>query len=235
MVKRRRLTAAQVAMHFEPTSSNETGESLLDNGDPHIHEVSEAAREQLRQTLPRVPPASARPEDESEILGNKKAGEAVKPLSKERIREPLSFAVLQTEEGRTATPIETLPQLQTAKWRSARIAIKAKGRILLIDAADVIAVEARGNYVLLHHSSSPHMLRESISTVEEKLNPHGFVRIHRSVLVNAALVEEMRPWSTGEYVLRVRGGREYTVTRTYRKNLRFLAQSWIGADGFVAE
>jgi two-component system LytT family response regulator len=69
--------------------------------------------------------------------------------------------------------------------------------------------------------------------MEEKLDPHGFVRIHRSVVVNAAWVEEIRQWA-GEYVLRVRG-REYKVTRSYRKNLQFLAQSWIGRCGFVAE
>jgi DNA-binding LytR/AlgR family response regulator len=118
--------------------------------------------------------------------------------------------------------------------KSSRIAIRAKGKVLFIDAADVIAVEARGNYVLLLHTSSSHMLRESISTAEEKLTLHGFVRIHRSVLVNAALVEEIHPLSTGEFALRVRGGREFTVTRTYRKNLQLLAQSWIVMEGFAA-
>jgi len=53
--------------------------------------------------------------------------------------------------------------------------------------------------------------------------------------VNAAMVEEMHPLSTGEYVLRVRGGRQFTVTRTYKKNLQLLAQLWIGTEGFVAE
>ena len=95
--------------------------------------------------------------------------------------------------------------------------------------------QAKGKYVLLHRTSSSHMLRESIATLEEKLSPHGFVRIHRSVLVNAALVEEIQPWSTGEHLLRVRGGREYTVTRTYKRNLQLLANSWIGMNGFAAE
>ena len=131
---------------------------------------------------------------------------------------------------------EVEPQTRTlAMDKSARIAIRAKGRILFIDAGDVIAVEARGNHVLLLRTSSSHMLRESISTMESKLNLHGFVRIHRSVLVNAALVEEIHPSSTGEYVLRVRGGREFTATRTYKKNLGLLAQLWIGIENFAAE
>jgi DNA-binding LytR/AlgR family response regulator len=132
-------------------------------------------------------------------------------------------------------PLPERPTRTLAVGTSARIAIKAKRRILFIDAADVIVVEAKGKYVSLLRTSSSHMLRESISTMEEKLNLHGFVRIHRSVLVNAASVEEMHPLSTGEYVLRVRGGREFTVTRTYKKNLQLLAQLWIGMEDFAAE
>jgi two-component system LytT family response regulator len=222
-------------MNFEHTSSNETRESLPNN-DPHLHEVAKVIREELRQPLERVASASAHHEHESATLGNKSADEAVTAFSNERNRKPLTGALRPTAAGRAVSPIKVLSQLPThARGSSARIGIKAKGRILLIDPADVIAVEAKGNYVLLQHASSPHMLRESISTMEEKLSPHGFVRIHRSVLVNAALVEEIHPWSTGEYMLRVRGGREYTVTRTYRQNLRCLAQSWIGIDGFVAD
>ncbi len=127
------------------------------------------------------------------------------------------------------------PRRTVAMEKSARIAIKAKRRILFMDAADVIVVEAKGKYVSLLRTASSHMLRESISTMEEKLNLHGFVRIHRSVLVNAAMVEEMHPLSTGEYVLRVQGGREFTVTRTYKKNLQLLAQLWIGMEDFAAE
>jgi DNA-binding LytR/AlgR family response regulator len=127
------------------------------------------------------------------------------------------------------------PTPTLAMGKSARIAIKAKRSIFFINAADVIVVEAKGKYVLLLLTASSHMLRESISTMEQKLNLHGFVRIHRSVLVNAAMVEEMHPLSTGEYVLRVRGGREFTVTRTYKKNLQLLAQLWIGMEDFLAE
>jgi two-component system, LytTR family, response regulator len=126
------------------------------------------------------------------------------------------------------------PQLQIAtKGSASRIAIKAGKKILFVDSADIIAVEAEGNYVLLQHKSSGYLLRESISTMAEKLSLFGFVRIHRSSLVNAAFVEEIQPLSTGEYVLRLRGGRKYIVTRTYKKNLQLLAESWIGTSGFV--
>jgi DNA-binding LytR/AlgR family response regulator len=196
---------------------------LLDNGDPYIREVVEAACEEL--SLPKLPlvPGRANREHTIAIFGKKEIDEAVEPSDKS-IREPLT-AGFQQPAARQSTSVS----------KASRIAIKDKGRILLIDAAEVIAVEAKGNYVLLHDTSSSHTLRESISTLEQKLSPHGFVRIHRSTLVNAALVEEIQPLPAREYVLRVKGGRKYKVTRTYKKNLQLLAQSWIGTDGFVAE
>jgi DNA-binding LytR/AlgR family response regulator len=114
-----------------------------------------------------------------------------------------------------------------------RVAIKSGRSILLFDMADIFAIEARGNYVLLHRLSGSLMLRESISTVEEKLNSYGFVRVNRSLVVNSAWVEAIDPNSTRDYVLRVKGGRQYSVSRIYKKNLRLLAQSWIGTNGFA--
>lgn len=116
-----------------------------------------------------------------------------------------------------------------------RIAIKSKGKILLINPADVLAVEAEGNYVALLLASGSHILRESISSMAEKLKRYGFVRIHRSVIVNAWCVEEIAPGATGEYILHIAGGKQYVVSRTYRHNLKNLAHSWIGLDSFVSE
>ena len=72
-----------------------------------------------------------------------------------------------------------------------------------------------------------------MSAVTEKLKEYGFIRIHRSVLVNGSFVEEIRPCVTGESILRMRGGKEYSVTRTYKNNLRSLAALWIGTESFL--
>lgn len=118
--------------------------------------------------------------------------------------------------------------------RLRRIAIKSKGRILFLDTDSILAVEAEGNYVSLVCQNASHLLRETISAAATELEPYGFVRIHRSILVNAARVEQIQPCVTGEYAVRMDSGKEYTVTRTYRKNLRLLAGYWIGADEFLS-
>jgi len=113
-----------------------------------------------------------------------------------------------------------------------RIAIKVNGGIRFINPGEVVAVLAEGNYVLLQQETSSYLLRESMSVVAQTLEPFGFIRIHRSVIVNSAFVEEIKPRSTGEYLLRVKGGKEYTVTRTYKENLKSLAEFWIGTGAF---
>ncbi len=109
-----------------------------------------------------------------------------------------------------------------------KIAIKTKGIILFLNPEEVVSISAQGNYVVLQLESGSHLLRESISAVAGKMEDFGFVRIHRSVLINRRFVEEIRPFLTGDYGLRLKSGKEFTVTRTYKKNLRALAESWIG-------
>jgi len=116
-----------------------------------------------------------------------------------------------------------------------RIAIKVNGGIRFINPGDVVAVLAEGNYVLLQQETSSYLLRESMSVVAQTLEPFGFIRIHRSVIVNSSFVEEIKPRSTGEYLLRVKGGKEYTVTRTYKDNLKSLAEFWIGTGTFFLD
>lgn len=111
-----------------------------------------------------------------------------------------------------------------------RIAFKAKGRILFLELTEIVAVEAEGNYVSLRRRQRPYLLRESLSSMAQKLRPYGFIRIHRSVIVNISAVEEIRPLPTGEYRLRVKDGKEYLVTRTYKDSLRDLAQLWVGSE-----
>jgi DNA-binding LytR/AlgR family response regulator len=112
----------------------------------------------------------------------------------------------------------------------ARIAIKAKGRILFVSPFDVIVAKAEGNYVALVHKSGAYLVRETMATTEQKLAPFGFVRIHRSILVNTTLVRDLRRDNTGTYVLRTIDGSDHPVGRAYKRNLKMIARSWLGVE-----
>jgi len=145
--------------------------------------------------------------------------------------EPADTSLLPITRVDAANLTRFLQQLEVIPRRQApRIAFKTKGRILFLDLVEIVAVQAEGNYVSLQHRPNPYLLRESLSSMAEKLKPFGFIRIHRSVVVNISAVEEIQPLPTGEYRLRVKGGKEYLVTRTYKDNLRDLAQLWVGSE-----
>ena len=145
--------------------------------------------------------------------------------------ETADTSLLPVTQVDAANLMRVLRQLEVlAKRQAPRIAFKARGSVLLLDLADISAVLAEGNYVSLQHRPNPYLVHESLSSMAEKLKPYGFIRIHRSVVVNTSAVEEVHPLPTGEYRLRVKGGKKYLVTRTYKHNLRDLAQLWVGSE-----
>ncbi len=146
-------------------------------------------------------------------------------------REAADTSSLPLVRADAANLMRLLRRLEViAKRQAPRIAFKAKGSILFLDLADILAVQAEGNYVSLQHRPNPYLVHESLSSMAEKLKPYGFIRIHRSVVVNISAVEEIQPLPTGEYRLRVKGGKKYLVTRTYKHHLRDLAQLWVGSE-----
>jgi DNA-binding LytR/AlgR family response regulator len=180
-------------------------------------------------------------------MNTAKMGPAGRPVSSSEVASDVlvdreaqhscaALGIARDQGEQNAGSTETFPRLPVlAKPQSLRVAIKVRGKILFINLDDVASIQAKGNCVWLQQKGSSYLLRESISVVAERLATHGFIRIHRSVLVNTSLVEEIRPLSTGEYCLRVEGGKEYTVTRTYKTNLKSLAELWIGTGAFFCD
>jgi two-component system, LytTR family, response regulator len=204
--------------------------------DIHMPQMSglELIEQLSKQTGP--PPSvifvTAHQEHAVEAFKKRAVDYVLKPFIPARVHEALDVAVRRSTQERAERIVEMLKDIRLRPERSSRIAIKDKGRVVFIDVDDITSVEANANYVLLHQNSGAHLLRETIATVAEKLKPHGFIRIHRSVLVNSHHVECIQAGIGTEYVLRTKNGKEYHVTRTYRENLRELAAFWIGSEVF---
>jgi DNA-binding LytR/AlgR family response regulator len=120
------------------------------------------------------------------------------------------------------------PEMFVRQAMPPRIAIRGKGKIFVLEPADVITAEGRGNYVLLRASDRSYLVRESVSAVEAKLGLYGFVRIHRSTVVNKALVQEIHVSTSGEMSLRMKGiDKEYSISEKYKGSVKLLASCWI--------
>ena len=101
-----------------------------------------------------------------------------------------------------------------------RFLVKKLGREFLVRVDDIDWVEAAGNYVNLHVGKRLYPLRETMTNIEERLQDTGFIRVHRSAIVNMDRIAEIEPFETGDARARLTGGSEIPVSRRYRSVLK---------------
>jgi len=97
-----------------------------------------------------------------------------------------------------------------------RIPLKTRGRVMIVSVTDIDWVEADGDYVSVHVGANSWLLRETIAAAEARLALSGFVRIHRSTLVNINRVRELLPLTKGEFTVVLLDGTELKLSRNYR-------------------
>ena len=91
---------------------------------------------------------------------------------------------------------------------------------ITIPAAEVRLIEARGNYALLYTAlGKKYMIRETMCALESRLDAAGFVRVHRSAIVNLALVKAVVPRRSGDRMVVLRDGTRLRVGRQYSARL----------------
>lgn len=110
--------------------------------------------------------------------------------------------------------------LEKQKQYRERLVIRDPGRIRLIDVDQIDYITGAGNYAEIHLSDGSHMLhRETLSALEEQLDPAVFVRIHRSSIVRRSCISELRPNDKGDYSVILQNGDVLTLSRRNRTKL----------------
>lgn len=97
-----------------------------------------------------------------------------------------------------------------------RLAIKGDGRVILIDVDEVDRLATAGNYVEVHSGARHHLVRETMASLEARLDPARFVRVSRSSIVNATRVRELQPMFNGDFVVVLGDGTKVAGSRRYR-------------------
>jgi two-component system LytT family response regulator len=150
----------------------------------------------------------------------------VKPCKMDRLKSAVQRARQQIQSNQNGDIQEKLDglldDLKAVSKYPERLAIKSNGRIVFLRLTDIDLVESADNYVKLYVGKETHMLRETMTALEEKLPPDRFVRISRSTIVNIESVKELHPMFHGEYMVSLRNGTRATLTRGYREQLRQL-------------
>lgn len=99
------------------------------------------------------------------------------------------------------------------------IEVRDGARRHFVPLAEVAFIEAAGNYVELHRGPTPILHRAPLSEMERQLEGQGFVRIHRSRLVQRAQIAQVESKPSGDYVVRLTDGRELAGSRRFRRPL----------------
>ena len=102
------------------------------------------------------------------------------------------------------------------------LVVKSSGRVVFLKVDDVDWVDAAGNYVKIHAGKETHQLRETMSRLEQRLDPEKFLRIHRSTIVNIERIRELQQQFHGDYLVVLKNGQRLTLSRSYRDRIQQL-------------
>ena len=164
----------------------------------------------------------------------------LKPFSDERFYQALARAKDQHRERRTAEfgrrllalaehcrrgePVRADADAAQGRGPLGRFLIKAGGEINFVPAEEVDWLEAVGYYTKIHAGPKSYLLRGNLGSLEARLDPTRFARIHRSTVVNLGSVRRMKDWFGGERLVVLRDGTELKVSRRYRRRLEALLE-----------
>ncbi len=133
----------------------------------------------------------------------------LKPVRAQRLAEAVR-RVVEAQSG----------PAQTAAEVDEDIAVELGGVTRFVRRSGVLFVEAAGDYARLHTASGSHLLRVPLGTLEERWAAAGFVRIHRSSLINVRHVSELMT-DGGRFHVRL-GGHTLTVSRRHTRQVKDL-------------
>ena len=142
----------------------------------------------------------------------------LKPFTYERLRTAIQ-RVREQSQLRQQVPAPANGDAAADSLYTNRIIFKSRGRILFLPVSDIRWIGAEGNYVRLCTATESHLLRETMARLEERLDPRGFLRVHRSFIVNLQYVKEVRREANGDSVVILDRGNKVALGRSYRSLL----------------
>jgi two-component system, LytTR family, response regulator len=145
----------------------------------------------------------------------------LKPIRADSCERALNRAAerINKREGDSDRLARLLDRVHPAAPYLQRFVVRDGERLFFVPTDRILRISADGNYVRLHTADGSHMIRETISRLEFRLNPEQFVRIHRSEIINIDCVKEIQPLFHGDYIVILKDGEECHLSRRYKSRL----------------
>lgn len=158
----------------------------------------------------------------------------LKPIGEQRFRETLKIALSQLSKRNLDSYARNLREMvgdylsmsgETGEVESGpdtrrgyldRLAIKTKDRISMLPVSDIDWIESADDYVYIHSDLNKHIVRQTLTFLESRIDPGKFVRIHRSTIVNVDRIKSLRPNEHGDFEVFMQTGERLKLSRSYR-------------------
>lgn len=150
----------------------------------------------------------------------------LKPFSRERLAAALAQVRMRAPLDRTAqaqAQAQVAAVVKEAAARQqplARILIRDGSRVHVVGAADIDFIEAQDDYVAIHAAGKRYLKHQSLSELEGQLDPAGFVRIHRSTLVNVGAIARIEAVSKDNHCAVLKDGARLPISRSGYQKVR---------------
>lgn len=131
----------------------------------------------------------------------------LKPIEPERFHKALARAT----KGDLLTFLDERP--------IDRLVIRTRSKVSFLKPSEIDWIEADGKHARLHAGSETHVVRHTLTRLEQRLAAHGFVRVHRSAIVNMDRIKELEPWFHGEFVVILKDGTKLTSSAAHSQAL----------------
>lgn len=153
----------------------------------------------------------------------------LKPVTADRLGQALERAG-KRDRSRDAETAERLTaairQLETRHPQGAgRLIVREVGQVIVVATRDIDWIEGADYYVRLHVRDKSYMLRETLASLEARLDPARFLRIHRSVIVNLTRVTRVKSDARGDGVVLLTSGARLRVTQPRRVRLEEMLET----------
>ncbi|MGI9174685.1 MAG: LytR/AlgR family response regulator transcription factor [Rhodothermales bacterium] len=127
------------------------------------------------------------------------------------------LAALLKNEAPTSAPTSA-PESAPARYLE-RVAVEMRGQVRVVSVDQIDFIAASGPYAELHTQDGQHLIRERMQTLEERLDPDQFFRIHRSAIVRLDCIDALLYNAGGDYAVRLKNGKRLKVSRGRREAL----------------
>jgi two-component system LytT family response regulator len=138
----------------------------------------------------------------------------LKPFTAERLRSAVGRARDQLQVSQRSIERVRGSESESTLYTS-RIVFKSRGRILFLPVSDIRWIGAEENYVRISTGTETHLLRETMASMEKRLDPSLFMRVHRSAIVNLQYVKEVRAEARGDFIVQLQSGQKISMSRSY--------------------